>query len=233
MLTTTLWNIFAHECNQEDDEWTNTECFSKLMEGLGKKEPDDEPLPYADIVRICGVQDALWACGTETGPEHARAWRLFIIHCAEQIDRQMSDRRSRKAIRVAKGYAQGKSTDRALETAYWMADDVFISKYRDDDEVDAAAARVAVLASSPNEKVSTCLNEAVFSTTAAAMYALGVQKGAAMKQTSIAGMLGYADENNPEALDRFWRALDAEFLRIVSESEAVSQIAAPDQTASA
>ena len=69
MITTTLNHILAHHpCA---DSWKT------LLRGLGKTHADDDPLPYAEIVRICGLDDALWACRCE--PEQAKTWRLFAV----------------------------------------------------------------------------------------------------------------------------------------------------------
>ncbi len=54
MIYTTLNRIRAYlPC---EDGWR------KLLAGLGKTDADDEPLPYARIVEINGIGDALWAC---------------------------------------------------------------------------------------------------------------------------------------------------------------------------
>ena len=57
MKTTTLAKI--RECRPCQSSW------KRLLDGLGKSEADDEPLPYASILEICGLNDALWATRTE------------------------------------------------------------------------------------------------------------------------------------------------------------------------
>jgi hypothetical protein len=106
-ITTTLNRIRAHRpC---EDGW------SKLLVGLGKTEADDEPLPYARIVEINGLEDALWACRAE--PQHAKEWRLFAVWCARQVEHLMTDQRSRDAIVVAERYANGEASDKELAAA--------------------------------------------------------------------------------------------------------------------
>ena len=39
--------------------------WSKLLKGLGKTEPDDEPLSLLRILEINGIDDALWATRTQ------------------------------------------------------------------------------------------------------------------------------------------------------------------------
>ncbi|MCC3246720.1 hypothetical protein LG047_15575 [Methylocystis sp. WRRC1] len=107
MITTTLNRIREHgPC---EDGWR------KLLAGLGKTAPDDEPLPYAKIVEINGIDDALWACRAE--PQYAKEWRLFAVWCARQVEHLMTDDRSRAALDVAERYANGLATDGELDAA--------------------------------------------------------------------------------------------------------------------
>ncbi len=106
-ITTTLNRIRArHPC---EDGWR------KLLAGLGKTEADDEPLPYARIVEINGIADALWACRVE--PQHAKEWRLFAVWCARQVEHLLMDQRSRDALNVAERYANGEASDKELAAA--------------------------------------------------------------------------------------------------------------------
>jgi hypothetical protein len=110
MITTTLNRI--RKCDPCATGW------SKLLEGLGKTKADDEPLTYADILRINGLEDALWACQAE--PQHDKEWRLFAVWCARQVQHLMTDSRSINAIDVAENYANGMATD-AASAAAWKA----------------------------------------------------------------------------------------------------------------
>jgi hypothetical protein len=104
---TTLNRIGAHQpCG---DGWR------KLLAGLGKTEADNEPLPYARIVEINGIADALWACRAE--PQYAKEWRLFAVWCARQVEHLMTDERSKRACDVAERYALGQATDEELAAA--------------------------------------------------------------------------------------------------------------------
>jgi len=106
-ITTTLNRIREHgPC---EDGWR------KLLAGLGKTQADDEPLPYARIVEINGINDALWACRAE--PQHAKEWRLFAVWCARQVEHLMEDDRSCAALNVAERYANGQATDEELAAA--------------------------------------------------------------------------------------------------------------------
>ncbi len=107
MLTTTLNRILA--CSLGADEW------AKLLAGLGKTQPDDEPLPYATILRINGYDDAMWAMRCE--PQHAREWRLFAVWCVRQIQDLLTDCGSLRALDVAERYARGEATDYELFVA--------------------------------------------------------------------------------------------------------------------
>lgn len=112
MITTTLNRIRAHGPCEEG--------WRKLLTGLGKTTPDDEPLPYARIVEINGLNDALWCCRAE--PQHARKWRLYAVWCARQVQHLMTDERSIAALDVAERNARGQASDDELgaaEAAAW------------------------------------------------------------------------------------------------------------------
>jgi hypothetical protein len=113
-ITTTLNRIRAHSpCR---DGW------GKLLLGLGKTAADDEPLPFARIVEINGLEEALWCCRAE--PPHDKAWRLYAVWCARQVQHKMTDPRSIAALDVAERHAEGTATDdelAAAESAAWSA----------------------------------------------------------------------------------------------------------------
>ena len=111
MITTTLNRI--HACAPSAEVW------AKLLAGLGKTEADDEPLPYAEVVRINGIEDALWACQAE--PQHAREWRLFAVWCARRVQHLMTDPRSIAALDIAERHANGTATDAELDAACYAA----------------------------------------------------------------------------------------------------------------
>jgi len=116
MITTTLNRIRA--CDPCAEGW------AKLLAGLGKTETDDEPLPYAKIVRINGIDDALWACRAE--PQHAREWRLFAVWCARRMQHLMTDPRSIAALDIAERHANGTATNAELDAAWDAAGDAAI-----------------------------------------------------------------------------------------------------------
>jgi hypothetical protein len=105
-LTTTLNRIQAHG---------PFHGWKKLLAGLGKTRADDEPLPFATILRINGLDDALWCVRAE--PQHARVWRLFAVWCARRVQNLMRDPRSIAALDVAERYVKGMATDDELRVA--------------------------------------------------------------------------------------------------------------------
>ena len=106
-ITTTLNRIRAHSpCH---DGW------GKLLSGLGKLAADDEPLPFARIVETNGLEDALWCCRAE--PQYDKAWRLYAVWCARQVQHMMTDPRSIAALDVAERHAEGTATDDELAAA--------------------------------------------------------------------------------------------------------------------
>ena len=113
MLTTTLNRIRAHSPCREG--------WEKLLRGLGKTQADDEPLPYATILRINGLDDALWCCHAE--PQYAKEWRLYAVWCALQVRHLMPDERSVAALDVSERHAHGQTTDEELAAAWDAARD--------------------------------------------------------------------------------------------------------------
>ena len=107
-ITTTLNRIRAHgPC---EPGWR------KLLTGLGKTQADDEPLPFARIVEINGLEGALWCCRAE--PQYAKEWRLFAVWCARQVEHLNPDPRVKAAIDTAERYANGEATDDELASAW-------------------------------------------------------------------------------------------------------------------
>ena len=134
-LTTTLNRIRAHRpC---EDGWT------KLLAGLGKTRADDEPLPFATILRINGLVFAFWCARAE--PQHEREWRLFLVWCVRQVQHRLTDQRSIAALDVAERHANGMATDEELRAARAAA----VAAARDG-EWDAARVAWAALATAGN-----------------------------------------------------------------------------------
>ena len=107
MITTTLNRIREHGPCEEN--------WKKLLAGLGKIKADDEPLPYAEILRICGFDDALWA--TRVEPQYAKEWRLLVVAFARRVQDKMTDERSLRVLDVAEAFAHGKATRKELDDA--------------------------------------------------------------------------------------------------------------------
>ena len=104
MITTTLNRIRAHgPCEYG---------WKRLLSGLGKTTADDEPLPFAKIIEISGLDDALWCLRAE--PQHSRESRLFMVWCARRVQHLMKNPRSIAAVDVAERHANRQATDEKL-----------------------------------------------------------------------------------------------------------------------
>ncbi len=110
--------------------------WKKLLAHLGKTQADDEPLPFATIVKSNGIGDALWCC--RSAPEHDREWRLFAVWCGRQVQHLMSDPRSIDALDVAERYANGAATDGELSAARAAGDAAMAARDAAWDAGDAA-----------------------------------------------------------------------------------------------
>ena len=66
---------------------------------LNITEPSDEPITYAQLLDVLGLDDALWCCRAE--PDLAPIWRRYVVWCARQVQHLMTDQRSLDALDVA------------------------------------------------------------------------------------------------------------------------------------
>ena len=119
-LTTTLKRIKAHKPRHA--EW------KKLLACLGKTEADDEPLPFATILRITGLNFALWCAEVSAEPQHEREWLLFFVWCVRRVQHLLTDPRELAALDVAERHTNGMASDDELRAAWAAAwDDVWAS----------------------------------------------------------------------------------------------------------
>lgn len=108
MITTTLNRIREHEpC---EDGWAN------LLARLGKTSADDAALPFATILEINGLDDALWCCRAE--PQHEKEWRLLMVAYARRVEHLITVPEVKNAIDVAERHANGEATDEELYAAW-------------------------------------------------------------------------------------------------------------------
>jgi len=94
--------------------------WEKLLNSLDKTKADDEPKLLRYILDTLGIEDALWALRAEDGIE--RECRLFACRRAESVlhifeQEHPNDPRPRRAIEVARAYAQDKATEEELTAA--------------------------------------------------------------------------------------------------------------------
>ena len=118
MIYTTLNKILKH-----------TPCQSgwlKLLAGLNKAGADDEPLPLIHILKINGLNDALWALRTT---DCDRESRLLAVAYARQVQHLMADERSVSCLEVAERFANGKATLDELIEARVAAEAAYAAAY--------------------------------------------------------------------------------------------------------
>jgi hypothetical protein len=95
--------------------------WKKLLRGLRKRKADDELLPFAKIVDICGLEDALWA--TRSAPEYNQAWRYFACACAYRVAHLSEDPRVLSVIQMVERVADGDAIEAELASARDIAGD--------------------------------------------------------------------------------------------------------------
>lgn len=139
MITTTPNRVREHMPSQ--DAWL------KLLHGLRKTKPDDKPLPYSKILKICGMSTALLCLRAE--PQHSAQWRKMAVAFASDVRGLMADPRSLAALDVAERHADGVATDAELGAAWNSAMDAtgdFSARGKKPNPTLCAAAEVAAFA---------------------------------------------------------------------------------------
>ena len=105
-MNTTLNRIRSHgPCA---DRW------AKLLKGLGKTEADDKPLALTRILKVNGLEDAIWALRCIDDQAQVRR---YAVWCARQVQHLMTDPRSLAALDVADRHADKQATDEELAAA--------------------------------------------------------------------------------------------------------------------
>ena len=196
MITTTLNRIREHSpC---DDGWKN--LLADLLAGLGKTSADDEPLSFATILEINGLDNAHWCCRAE--PQYAKEWRLLMVAYARRVEHLNTHPTVKNAIDVAERYANGKATDKKLSAAKAAVFSVRAAK---------SAARDAAMAAG-NAARAAAGDEVWFAARAA--------------RDAAAGAAARDDSARPtkDAIRAAWEAerkwQEQEFLRVVTETGA-------------
>jgi len=106
--------------------------WKKLLNHLNKTKADDEPLEIKTILDINGFEDAVWALRAVDG--HDKDIRLFVCDCAESVlhffeNEFPDDSRPRKAIEIARKFANGECNSDELIAASDAARDAAKSAY--------------------------------------------------------------------------------------------------------
>ena len=106
--------------------------WKKLLNNLNKTKADDEPLEIKTILDINGFEDAAWALRAVDG--HDKDIRLFVCDCAESVlhlfeNKFPDDSRPRKAIEIARKFANGECNNDELIAANDAARDSAKSAY--------------------------------------------------------------------------------------------------------
>ena len=201
MITTTLNRIREH--SPREDRWT------KLLAGLGKTAADDEPLPFATILEINGLDAALWYCCAE--PRYDREWRLLMVAYARRVQHLNTDPEVKHAIDVAERYANGKATDEELSAARAAASDA--SPAAGASAGDAAWAAASAAAWAAASAAAWAASDAARTARAAAWTAAWAAASAAARDAArVAARVATWEA------EREWQK--QEFLRVVTETGA-------------
>ena len=104
-----------------------TSSLAKMVEYKGgvKKWGADTPVPLGEVLKVCGLDDALWCLRAIIEPADKEI-RLFACDCAERVlpifeKAYPKDKRPRQAIEVSRRFALGQATKEELEAAWEAA----------------------------------------------------------------------------------------------------------------
>ena len=89
--------------------------WEKLLNALGKKCADDEPMSILTVLDSSGLEDALWCLRKVEG--HDREIRLLAVHYARAVQHQLARPGSIRALDVAEMFANGQASAEELESA--------------------------------------------------------------------------------------------------------------------
>jgi hypothetical protein len=109
-MTTTLNRIRQHKPWLFRDGW-------KILATLNHGQPQDDPLPFSEIVDKLGLKAALWCC--RTAPEYANDWCLFCVWCYRSVQHlEYFGNGVEKYINIALLYVNGNAPKKELQR-YW------------------------------------------------------------------------------------------------------------------
>ena len=158
----------------------NSPCqngWQKLLAGLNKSGPDDEPLPMVTILDLNGLDDALWAL---RATDCDRESRLLAVAYARQVQHLMTDERSIACIDVAERFANGKATREELIEARIAAEAAWNAEWAAGSAAYSAELAAAYAAGAAAPDAATWV--AAYSAKLAAAYAAGAAEWAAMRE---------------------------------------------------
>jgi len=116
-MNTTLNEIKKHgPCGIKPEEDGELTGWLKLLDHLGKKTSDDEPLSFATILESNGIDDAVW-CLQVLPLKEQMHFRADIAELVLPIweAKHPDDMRPREAIQGCRDFADGKIDERELD----------------------------------------------------------------------------------------------------------------------
>ena len=133
--------------------------YYKMAKALGgiRKYGKDTPVPLNKVLKVCGLDDALWCLRIVIEPADKEI-RLFVCDCAERVlpifeTRYPDDKRPRQAIEASRKFANSEITIEELAAA---GDAVWAARAAAGDAVWAAyAASAAAMATTMATTMAT------------------------------------------------------------------------------
>jgi len=196
MLTTTLQIL--------KDNYACAPGYKRLIKGVGSDYPKDKEINLLDCLQWCTAEDVIWALRAVTpGQAESRdkISRLIACDISESVlnifeDKFPGDDRPRRAIKIARGFANGSENIDALRAARAAAYAADAAAYADAAYAAAYAAAADAAADAAYAAAADAAADAAYAAAyAAAAYAAA---DAAYAADAAAAYAAYADDKQKE-----------------------------------
>jgi hypothetical protein len=115
--------------------------FQKFLRDSGRAAIDDDLVSIEEVLRVAGLDAALWTLRTIEGPPAAlKAIKMLGIEYARGVEHLLIDPRIKGTLDVAERHVNGQATDQKLKRAQVQAELLAVQANTDDHQTASASA---------------------------------------------------------------------------------------------
>lgn len=115
--------------------------FQKFFQDTGRTDVDDDIVSIDEVLRVAGLDAALWTLRTIEGPPAAlKAIKLLGIEYARSVEHLLIDPRIKGTLDVAERHVNGQAADDELKRAQVQAELLAVQANKDDHLTPSASA---------------------------------------------------------------------------------------------